>query len=169
MVNLEVACQVVHSLHGVGTVESVETKELLGKETRFATITFQDDRLKIMVNLDGRNQMLRPLMTHGEVEQVLSHMGSHINEAVVSKSTHRYNLNLQKIKSGDVTSLCEVIKELTTLLEEKRLTQKEHSMLEQSRKILASELSEVRKRPQEEMIELISQTCSKTEELTTAS
>ncbi len=165
---LEVGCSVVHSLHGVGRVESLETKELLGKETRFATISFQDDRLKIMVNLDQRNSMLRPLMTSVQVENVLGHMRSHCNEAVVSKSTHRYHLNLQKIKSGDVTSLCEVIKELSGLLEEKRLTQKELSMLEQSRKILASELSEITNRPQEEMIELICQTCGLNTELAKA-
>jgi CarD family transcriptional regulator len=163
--HLEAGCQVVHSLHGVGTVESLETKELLGKLTRFATIAFQDDRLKIMVNLDQRNSMLRPLMTGSQVEQILEHMRGHCNDAVVTKSTHRYNLNLQKIKSGDVSSLCEVIKELSGLLEEKRLTQKEHSMLEQSRKILASELSQVKQRPHEEMIELICQTCGLNVEL----
>lgn len=157
--HLEVACQVVHSLHGVGTVESLETKEVLGRETRFATISFQDDRLKIMVNLDQRNSMLRPLMNAPQVESILDYLRSHCNDAVITNSTHRYNLNLQKIKSGDVNSLCQVIKELSGLLEEKRLTQKEHSMLEQSRKILASELSSVKQRPQEEMIELISQTC----------
>ena len=166
--HLEVGCKVVHSLHGVGTVESLESKELLGKLTRFATIAFQDDRLKIMVNLDQRNSMLRPLMTQAQVEQILEHMREHSNESVVTKSTHRYNLNLQKIKSGDVNSLCEVIKELSGLLEEKRLTQKEQSMLEQSRKILASELSQVKQRPQEEMIELICQTCGLTAELAKA-
>lgn len=162
---LEVSCQVVHSLHGVGTVESLEVKEVLGKQTRFATISFQDDKLKIMVNLDQRNSMLRPLMTTGQVESVLDYLRSHCNDSIITKSTHRYHLNLQKIKSGDVNSLCEVIKELSGLLEEKRLTQKEHSMLEQSRKILASELSSVKNRPQEEMIELICQTCGLTAEL----
>jgi CarD family transcriptional regulator len=156
---LEVGSQVVHSLHGVGTVESLETKELLAKETRFATISFQDDRLKIMVNLDQRNSMLRPLMTGEQVESILEYLRSHSSEGVITKSTHRYNLNLQKIKSGDINSLCQVIKELSGLLEEKRLTQKEHSMLEQSRKILASELSSVKNRPHQEMVELICSTC----------
>lgn len=165
MMHLEVACPVFHSLHGVGTVEALEHKEFLNKPTRFATISFQDDRLKIMVNLDQRNSMLRPLMTAEQVEGVLDFLKTHCNDSVITKSTHRYNLNLQKIKSGDINSLCEVIKELSGLLEEKRLTQKEHTMLEQSRKILASELSEVTQRPQDEMVELICTTCGLSAEL----
>ena len=160
---LRVGAKIVHSLHGVGTVESTEEKTILGKSTKFAVISFQDDKLKIMVNLDQKNSLIRPLMNGKEVESVMDHLKNHICGTIISKSTLRYNLNLQKIKSGDPTSMCEVIKELSALLEEKRITQKEMSMLEQIRKILASELSQVKNKTEEEMTEWIQTICSRQE------
>src|ERR1017187_827548 len=143
MMELCVGAKIVHSLHGVGHVESLEDKDILGKSSHFAVISFQEDRLKIMVNIDQRNSMLRALMTAEQVETVMENLKNHTCGSIISKSTQRYNVNMQKIKSGDVNNLAEVVKELTGLLEEKRLTQKELTMLEQTRKILAAELSTV--------------------------
>ena len=165
---LRVGSKIVHSLHGVGTVESTEEKTILGKDTHFAVLSFQEDKLKIMVNLDQKNNMIRPLMTSKEVEAVMEHLKNHICGAIISKSTLRYNINLQKIKTGDPTSMCEVIKELSALLEEKRITQKEMSMLEQIRKILASELSQVTNKTEEEMTLWIERICNPKAELVTA-
>lgn len=151
--------KIVHSLHGVGTVELIEEREILGKVTSFAIISFQEDRLKIMVNVDQRNNMLRPLMTAKQVESVMKHLKNHTSSTIISKSTQRYNMNLQRIKSGDVTNLAEVIKELSGLLEEKRLTQKEQSMLEQTRRILAAEVSQVTNRTEEETLAWIEESC----------
>jgi CarD family transcriptional regulator len=163
MMQLCVGATIVHSLHGVGHVETLEDKDILGKMTRFAVISFQEDRLKIMVNIDQRNSMLRALMTSEEVEVVMEHLKNHTCATVISKSTQRYNVNMQKIKSGDVNSLAEVVKELSGLLEEKRLTQKELTMLEQSRKILAAELSQVTQRSEEESLAWIEQSCARRE------
>jgi CarD family transcriptional regulator len=162
---LDPSSKIVHSLHGVGTVESTEDKTMLGKSTRFATISFQEDRLKIMINLDQRNPMIRPLMTSGQVEEVMDRLKNHTCDTIISKSTQRYSVNLQKIKTGEVKALCEVIKELTGLLEEKRLTQKELTLLEQSREVLADELSQVTKRSKEEMVDWIGRSCSRKAEL----
>ena len=163
-----VGAKIVHSLHGVGHVESLEDKDILGKSSRFAVISFQEDRLKIMVNIDQRNSMLRPLMSGEEVEAVMAHLSNHTCQTVISKSTQRYNVNMQKIKSGDVNCLAEVVKELSGLLEEKRLTQKEMTMLEQTRKILAAEVSQVTNRSEEESLAWIEQVCSRKRELVSA-
>ena len=163
--HLRVGSKIVHSLHGVGTVETTEEKTILGRPTNFAVISFQDDKLKIMVNLDQKNSLIRPLMNPSEVELVMDHLKNHTCGTIISKSTLRYNLNLQKIKSGDPNSMCEVIKELSSLLEEKRITQKEMSMLEQIRKILASELSQVKNKSEEEMAEWILMICTREKEL----
>ena len=163
-----VGAKIVHSLHGVGHVESLEDKDILGKSSRFAVMSFQEDRLKIMVNIDQRNSMLRPLMTADEVVVVMEHLKNHTCASIISKSTQRYNVNMQKIKSGDVNALAEVVKELSGLLEEKRLTQKELTMLEQTRKILAAELSQVTNRSEEESLAWIEKVCFPKRELVSA-
>ena len=113
-----------------------------------------------MINLDQRNPMIRPLMTAEQVEEVMERLKNHTCDTIISKSTQRYSVNLQKIKSGEVKALCEVIKELTGLLEEKRLTQKEQTLLEQSRKVLAAELSQVTNRSEQDVNEWINRSCS---------
>ncbi len=157
--NLRVGSKIVHALHGVGSVESIEEKTILNKVTRFSVICFEQPALKIMVNVDGKNNMIRPLIEPSEVDRVMDHLKNFTSPGLISKSTQRYHVNLLKIKSGEVFPLCEVIKELTGLVEDKKLTQKEQTMLEQSRRILAAELSEVTKRAEAEMEQLIDQTC----------
>ena len=157
--NLRVGSKIVHALHGVGSVESIEEKTILNKVTRFSVICFEQPPLKIMVNVDGKNNMIRPLIDKNEVERVMDHLKNFTSPGLISKSTQRYHVNLQKIKTGEVYPLCEVIKELTGLVEDKKLTQKEQTMLEQTRAILAAELSEVTERDATEMRQLIDETC----------
>ena len=47
-------------------------KTILEKIARFSTISFQNDRLKIMVNLDQGNNLIRHLVSHDEVPKVIS-------------------------------------------------------------------------------------------------
>jgi CarD family transcriptional regulator len=59
--------KVLHPLHGVGVVETIEEKAILEKLARFSTISFQGDRLKIMVNLDQGNNLIRHLVAADEI------------------------------------------------------------------------------------------------------
>jgi len=134
--------KVLHPLHGVGVVETIEEKSILEKIARFSTISFQNDRLKIMVNLDQGNNLIRQLVANDEVPKVMDFLRTcKINLAV--KSSERYNINLKKIKSGDIYQLAEVIRDLSDLSKTKKLSPKESAMLKQTKKLLATEFSSV--------------------------
>lgn len=150
--------KVFHSLHGVGTVVSVEEKIVLGQPTKFSVSTFGDDGLKIMVNLEKKERMIRPLIEHSEVPKVFEYLQSWDSE-LPTKAPTRYSLNLGKLKTGDIYALCEVVKGLTSLSETRKLSPKDQVMLEQTRKNLAQELSLVRAVDYEEMESYIDQTC----------
>ena len=155
---IEAGSKVFHSLHGVGTVLSIEEKVVLGQPTKFSVSSFGDDGLKIMVNLNKKERMIRPLLEEEEVPKVFGHLESWDSD-LPSKAPTRYNLNLGKLKSGDIFALCEVIKGLTALSETRKLSPKDQTMLEQTRKNLAEELSLVRDVASEEMEEIIDRAC----------
>lgn len=150
--------KVFHSLHGVGTVISIEEKVVLGQPTTFSVSSFGDDGLKIMVNLNKKEKMIRPILEKEEIPKVMDHLQNWDSD-LPTKAPTRYNLNLGKLKSGEVLALCEVIKGLTALSETRKLSPKDQIMLEQTRKNLAEELSVVREASAEEMEELIDNTC----------
>ncbi|HIB69577.1 MAG TPA: hypothetical protein EYO33_31970, partial [Phycisphaerales bacterium] len=104
---IEAGSKVFHSLHGVGTVLSIEEKVVLGQPTKFSVSSFGDDGLKIMVNLNKKERMIRPLLEEEEVPKVFEHLESWDSD-LPSKAPTRYNLNLGKLKSGDIFALCEV-------------------------------------------------------------
>lgn len=153
---------VIHSLHGLGVVESIEEKEILGNVTRFAVLAFE--RLQIMANVDQKNCMVRPLMEASQVPAVLEFLKTCSCE-LPSNYTKRYNLNLEKMKSGNVFQTCEVIKSLSVLGRSKKLGHKDQSMLEKARKVLAQELSHVTNCDQENMESVLDQTCGLSSEV----
>ncbi len=150
--------KIFHSLHGIGTVVSVEEKVVLGQPTRFSISSFGDDGLKIMINLDRVDTMIRPLIEPSDVPKVLEHLETWVSD-LPSKAPTRYSTNLNKLKKGGVFALCEVVKGLTALSEERKLTPKDQAMLEQCRKHLAEELSLVRDADPGEMEQMIDSTC----------
>lgn len=152
----QVGDKVIHSLHGLGTVESVEEKQILGKVSCFSIISFQDGDLKIMQNVAQRNAMLRPPIDEEEVTEVLEYM-KNCTETVPSNNRQKHNV--EKIKSGSIYAVCEVVKDLTALSCRKKLTAKQQHTLEQSRRSLIEELSYVTSRNWEEVEQFIDTSC----------
>lgn len=151
-----VGSKVIHSLHGLGVVESIEEKVILGNVTRFAILAF--DRLQIMANIDQRNNMIRPLIDANQVPEVLEYLKNCETEQPTNY-TKRYNVNLERVKSGDIRQLCEVVKALAKLGRNKKLGHKDQSMLERARKVLAQEFGHVTDQDVENMELVIEQTC----------
>ena len=155
---IEAGTKVFHSLHGLGTVLSIEEKVVLGQPTKFSISSFGDDGLKIMINLNKKEKMIRPLLEQDELPKVFNHLETWDSD-LPTKAPTRYNLNLGKLKSGDIFALCEVIKGLTALSETRKLSPKDQAMLEQTRKNLAQEIGHIREVSIEEMEEIIDNAC----------
>lgn len=150
--------KIFHSLHGLGTVEAVEEKIVLGRPTRFSIGSFGDDGLKIMINMDRKDSMVRPVVEDEEVPNIMHYLQTYETD-LPSKAPTRYSHNLSKLKNGDVYSLCEVVKSLTDLSNRRKLSPKDQTMLEKSRRHLAEELGYVRDVDAAEMEQMIDETC----------
>ncbi|MCD4783867.1 MAG: hypothetical protein K8T10_08590 [Candidatus Eremiobacteraeota bacterium] len=156
MSGYEIGQKVIHPLHGIGTVKKIEEKEILGKIGRFSEIYFNNDRLKIMVNLELNKSLIRGLVSQDEIPKVFKYMKK-CNNKLPLRSSERYNFNMKRIKSSDIYNLAAVIKDLSELKKSKKLSAKEESMLKQTRKILSSEVSFVKEISEEEAEKLIDQ------------
>lgn len=150
--------KVVHHLYGVGRVEKVEAKSILGKTQRFSEVSFQEGKLRIMVNLDQTQSLIRSLIRADEVPKVLRFIGKYSPVKSV-KSSERYVENMKKIKTADVYKFVEVIKDLTDLSKIKKLTPKEQEMLDQSKHILTDEFCLVKSISKEKAENMIDKYC----------
>lgn len=150
--------KVVHTIHGLGTIDSIEEKSILGQVARFAVLSFQDDRLRILVNLSQQNSPIRPAIRREQVDEVLEYLRTWRSDLPSAWSTRR-NINLEKVKSCDIFRLSEVVKDLIALSHEKKLTDIQQAMLDRSLANLAAELSYVSGRDEAEMVRAIQEAC----------
>lgn len=146
--------KVIHPLHGIGVIEKIEEKFVLGETAKFQVISFNNNKLKIMLKLDQQNPLIRNLVGKDEIPRVLKFLKTCTN-SLPRNSSERYNINLNKIKTSDIYKLAEVIKDLSDLSKIKKLSPKELSMFKQSKKMLSAEFSCVANVSQEEMDSLI--------------
>lgn len=156
--SLEPGSYVAHPLHGIGLVENFEEKDILGQRCKFAVISFQNDKLKIKVNVEQKDKMLRRLISNNDIPILLEYIKTFESEIPI-KSSERYNLNMKKIKSTDVLQLAQVIKDLTILSRNKKLTPKETDMLKQSKKTLANEFAFVSSLSIEDAELMVNESC----------
>ena len=131
---------VCHPLYGLGTVQTVEEKTVLGEKISLAQIFFPHENLKMMVNVAKQTELFRPVISMDEVGEVFDFLSTHEVE-VLTRANQRQRLHLEKIKSNNIFSLCEVIKDLALMSQRKKLSFKEAEMYERAKRVLVDELA----------------------------
>ncbi len=132
--------RVVYPMHGAGTIEGVEEKEILGKTHRYYVLRLPIGDMKVMIPVDNTEEIgLRDVINSAEVEQVMTVLRQECT-AMSSNWNRRYRSNLEKIKSGDVFELADVVRNLSVREREKGLSTGERKMLDSAKEILISEL-----------------------------
>ena len=160
-VNLQfkVGEKVVHPAHGVGEVLGIEKKEIAGTFQTFYVLQILDERKgdqkpqKVMIpTLSVRTVGLREIISEKEANQVyeiLKERSFAVDEKTWNRRYREYN---EKIKSGSVFEIAEVLRDLYLLKQQKDLSFGERQMLDKARARLIKELS-LAKRVDEQKIE----------------
>lgn len=102
---------VYHPAHGIGQVQSIEEKEMLGSTTTFATILFHRERLNVMVPASTLKEQVRPPVDRTEALEILDYLedwDGHLDAQWKTRSRE----NQQRLESGDPYDLCHVVKGL---------------------------------------------------------
>ncbi len=159
----KVNSKVMHALHGLGTIESIEEKTILDCVSTFAVVAF--DKMQVMVNLDSRNSSIRMPIAAEEVEGVMEHLKA-CSPDLPSNHNQRHKTILELIKSGDIRKLCTVVKGLTELAQKRALASRDAKALEQSLRLMTEELGYAVGCDPESLTETLTQACLERELVT---
>lgn len=147
--------KVVYPMHGAGVIESIEEKEISGERLRYYIIKLPMGEMKAMVPMNKVNEVgLRQVIDECEILRVFEVLKSESTNMPLNWN-HRYRANLEKIKSGSIFEVAEVVRNLATRDRQKGLSTGEKKMLENARRILLSELVLAKNDSESKMVEII--------------
>ncbi len=130
---------VVYPHHGAGVVQTKETKSLLGEEREYLTIKILHNDMTVQVPCDTAGEAgLRRVIGPNDVKKVVGVLTDDVSE-MPKNWNRRFKHNREKIKTGDVFELAEVVRNLAIREMEKGLSTGEKQMYTRAKKILASE------------------------------
>jgi len=133
--------KVVYPMHGAGIIEAIEEKEILGEKREYYVLRLPIGNMKVMVPIANSREIgLREIINKQEVKKVLNLLKAS-GSPMPSNWNHRYRANLEKIKSGNIYAVAEVVRNLARREREKGLSSGEKRMLENAKQILISELA----------------------------
>jgi CarD family transcriptional regulator len=139
-IDFEVGDSVVYPHHGAGQVVRKEIKEVLGERREYLTIKILHNDMTVMVPTENAARAgLRRVIDEDMVKKVLAVLQDECSE-MPKNWNRRFKHNRDKIKTGDVYELAEVVRNLAIREAEKGLSTGEKQMFTRARKILASEL-----------------------------
>lgn len=131
---------VFHPTHGVGTVQDIEKKEILGQRMEFAILEFPEEDLELMLKLNGPTDEVRPVMDREKAEKTLEYLMDWDGK-LASNWRKRRRLNKERIQSGEVEQLCHVLKGLAKMSRRRELPRGDQRQYERSMSLLAQELA----------------------------
>lgn len=135
----QVGDRIVHPMHGAGVVEALERRGEK-KEVYYALRLFSGN-LKVLVPADKADAIgVRRVISESEIVSVIKVLGKKDQGKVVLNWNHRYRANLDKIRTGNVFAVAEVVRTLMRQELRKGLSSGEKRMLESAFQILSSEL-----------------------------
>ncbi len=132
--------KVVYPMHGAGIIESIEEREILGELKKYYVMKMPIGEMKVMIpinNVEGIG--IRDVIDNKCADSVFKSLEIKSDEQT-SNWNKRYRENMDKIKSGDVFEVADVVKHLVLRERNKGLSTGERKMLNSAKQILISEL-----------------------------
>ena len=151
-VTFRVGDKAVYPAHGVAEITGIERREISGTEQTFYILRILENGMRIMVPMKNAAAVgLRAVVGKQEIKEVYDILRS--KEVSVDGQTwnRRYREYMEKIKTGSVFEIAEVLRDLTLLKTDKDLSFGERKMLDTARNLLVKELA-IAKNTKEEKI-----------------
>ena len=136
----KVGDKIVYPMHGAGTIESIEEREILGEKQKYYIMRMPVGDIKVMVPTKNAELIgVRDVIDGNVAESVLEVLGAEPTD-MSSNWNKRYRDNQDKMKSGDICEVADVVRNLTFRQKAKGLATGEKKMLTNAKQILISEL-----------------------------
>ncbi len=137
----DVGDKVVYPHHGAAIIEKREVKQFNGEDKEYFVLRLAFGDLKLMVPVENAETVgLREVINDEEVEEVFAVLRK--KEARMPTNwSRRFKNHVEKLKSGDIYQVAEVVRNLSIRDKDKGLSAGEKRMLVKARQILVSELT----------------------------
>jgi CarD family transcriptional regulator len=139
-IDFEVGDSVVYPHHGAGKVLKKEMKEVLGEKREYLTIKILHNDMTVMVpTANAAVAGLRRVIDEETLQKVLACLQDQCSD-MPKNWNRRFKHNRDKIKTGDIYELAEVVRNLAIREHQKGLSTGEKQMYTRAKKVLASEM-----------------------------
>ena len=151
----KVGDKVVYPMHGAGIIEAIEEKEILGEKRSYYIMHLPVGNIKVMVPMNNAEEVgIREIIDEQGADRVIEILQDD-GEVDLANWNHRYRANLDKMKSGDIFELADVVRQLMLRDGGKGLSTGERKMLDNARQMLISELALVKEMDEEQALSLL--------------
>ena len=134
--------KVVYPHHGAAVIERVEERELMGEMREYYILKLAYGELTLMVPTDSTDEVgLRQCIPEREVAKVFKALKKPVVTTNTTNWSRRFKANFEKLRSGDIYQVADVVRSLHARDKEKGLSAGEKRMLTKARQILVSELT----------------------------
>src|SRR5881275_1094979 len=148
MVGFKVGQKVVYPNHGIGTIEQIEQKQIGTNSLPFYTLRLAATNSLVLVPVANASEVgLRTPISNGECEMLLKNLSDDFSSPA-NDWKDRFKDFSEKMRTGDIFEVADVLKNLTFLSHIKPLSFREQRMLERSRYLVVSELAAVCRQPE---------------------
>ncbi len=148
MVGFKVGQKVVYPNHGIGTIEQIEQKQIGNNSLPFYTLRLAATNSLVLVPVANASEVgLRHPISSGECEMLLRNLSDDFS-APANDWKDRFKEFTEKMRTGDIFEVADVLKNLTYLSRFKPLSFREQRMLERARYLVVSELAAVCRKPE---------------------
>ena len=131
--------KIVYPMHGAGTIDAIEEKDILGEKQSYYILKMPGE-VKVMVPTDKAEQIgVRNIIDKSSASKVFEILEEDETEMSMNWNK-RYRDNMEKMKSGDIYEVADVVRNLSFKQKEKGLSTGEKKMLHNAKQILVSEL-----------------------------
>ncbi len=132
----------VYPAHGVGVIKAIETQSVAGVDHTFYVLEILENGMTIMIPTDSsENVGLRAIVSGSQVDEVINILEDRPEEVGTQTWNRRYRDYMEKIKTGSVYEVAEVLRDLFLLSVDKDLSYGEKKMLDTAKGLLVKELS----------------------------
>ena len=147
--------KIVYPMHGAGTIEQIETRKILGSVKEYYILNVSCGDMGIMIPVDNCDNIgIRPVVSKEEISRAVMILGQEPSE-MPDNWNKRHRENMDRMKTGDIGIVAEIVRNLTKMDRNKKLSTGEKKMLTNAKRILQSEVMLVEDINEEEAKTLI--------------
>ena len=146
--------KIVYPMHGAGVIDAIEEKDILGEKQSYYILKMPGE-VKVMVPTAKAEEVgVRNIIDKSSADKVIGILEQ--DETIMDKNWNkRYRDNMEKMKSGDIYEVADVVRNLSFKQKEKGLSTGEKKMLNNAKQIMISELVLAEHASQEEVEQLV--------------